>query len=84
MRILALAPLLILGACNVSTDNNSLTVEYDQNTAENVASDVGNTAENIGDAISNDVEDTGNKIDNSSIIADDEQNQATNTTTNEQ
>ena len=39
MRILIVATALALGGCNVSTDsaNNSMTVQYDQNKAENTA-----------------------------------------------
>ena len=66
MRILSLTPLLMLGACNVSTDggNNSVTVQYDQNTAENAVADVSNTAENVAADIGNDVKATGDKIEN--------------------
>jgi len=72
MRILLLTPLLLVGACNVSTDNNAVTVQYDQNTAENTMSDIGNTAENMGAAIGNEVDETANKVDNSAIVANDE------------
>lgn len=84
MRTLILVPMLLLGACNVSTDNNAVTVQYDQNTAENAASDVGNTASNIGDAISNEADETAAKVNNSSIVADHDQNQADTNTTNKQ
>ena len=71
MRFLLLTPLLLLGACNVSTDNNAVTVQYDQNTAQNAASDVGNTAQGIGAAIANDADRTAAKVDNSAIVAKD-------------
>ena len=65
MRILIAIPaLLILGACNVSKEGNAVTVQYDQNTAENTAADVGNTAQNIAADIGNDVQKTGDKIQN--------------------
>ena len=65
MRIaLAAIPLLLLGACNVSKDGNSVTVQYDQNTAQNTAADIGNTAQTIGGDIANDVQKTGDKIQN--------------------
>ena len=64
MRIALAIPLLLLGACNVSKDGNSVTVQYDQNTAENTAADIGNTAQNIAADISNDVQKTGDKIEN--------------------
>ena len=75
MRFMLLATALALGGCNVSTDsaNNSMTVQYDQNKAENTAADVGNTAQNIGQSIANDVDRAAAKIDNSSIVANDDQ-----------
>ena len=52
-------PLLILAACNVTTDeaNDSTTVEFNQDRLENAVSDVGNAAESAGDAIQNEVRD---------------------------
>jgi hypothetical protein len=85
MRILILTPLLLLGACNVSTDNNAVTVQYDQNTAENAAADIGNTAQDMGNAIGNEVDETAAKVNNSGIVADDDDNKAaSNTTENKQ
>jgi hypothetical protein len=73
MRIMILAlPLLALGACNVTKDdaNDSMTVQYDQNTAENAAADVGNFAENVGAVISNDVDRTADKVQNTDVDVD--------------
>src|SRR4029079_10174945 len=67
MRIALAIPLLLLAACNVSKDGNSVTVQYDQNTAENTAADVGNTAQNIAADIGNDVKKTGDKIQNTDV-----------------
>ena len=65
MRILiALPAVFLLGACNVSKEGNAVTVQYDQNTAENTAADIGNTAQNIAADIGNDVKNTGAKIEN--------------------
>ena len=65
MRILIAIPaVLALAACNVSKDGNAVTVQYDQNTAENTAADIGNTAQNIAADIGNDVKTTGDKIEN--------------------
>src|SRR5436305_12195958 len=61
MRIAFAIPLLLLGACNVSKEGNAVTVQYDQNTAENTAADIGNTAQNIAADIGNDVQKTGDK-----------------------
>ena len=80
MRILLLTPLLLVGACNVSTDNNAVTVQYDQNTAENAAADVGNTAQDMGTAIGNEVDETAAKVNNSGIVANDDNRAASNTT----
>jgi hypothetical protein len=73
VRIMILAlPLLALGACNVTKDdaNDSMTVQYDQNTAENAAADVGNFAENVGAVISNDVDRTADKVQNTDVDVD--------------
>jgi len=67
MRIaLAAIPLLLLGACQVSKDDNNGTasVTYNSDVAENAASDVGNTAENIANDIGSDVKNTSEKIQN--------------------
>ena len=64
MRIAFAIPLLLLGACNVSKEGNAVTVQYDQNTAENTAADVGNAAQNIAADIGNDVQKTGDKLQN--------------------
>jgi hypothetical protein len=66
MRISYVIPLLLLGACQVSKDNNNGTtsVTYNSDVAENAAQDIGNTAQNIGADIANDVQKTGDKIEN--------------------
>ena len=65
MRILIAIPaLLALGACNVSKNGNAVTVQYDQNTAQNTAADIGNTAQNVAADIGNDVKNTGDKLQN--------------------
>ena len=62
MRFAIAIPLLLLAACNVTKDGNSVTVQYDQNTAQHTAADIGNAAQNIGADIANDVQKTGDKI----------------------
>ena len=59
MRILFALPLLLLGACEVTTDdtNDSVSIEYDQNTAEEAVADIANGAEQAGEAIANGAED---------------------------
>ena len=68
MRILiALPALLALGACNVSKNGNAVTVQYDQNKAQNTVADVTNTAQNVAADIGNDVKNTGDKIQNTDV-----------------
>ena len=64
MRILLAVPLLVLGACQVSKDDNSTTVSFNEDVAENTAADVGNFAENVGGMIANDVDQTADKVQN--------------------
>ena len=66
MRAAIVLPVLLLGACQVSKDdaNDSVTVAYNQDVAENAAADVANTAGNIASDIGNDAERTGDKIQN--------------------
>ena len=66
MRIALAIPLRLLGACQVSKDDNNGTasITYNSDVAENAAADVGNTAENIATDIGNDVKATGDKIEN--------------------
>lgn len=86
MRILIAIPLLLLGACNVSKEGNAVTVQYDQNTAQNTAADIGNTAQNIAADIGNDVQKTGskiqNKVGNTDVNIKVGKNEHTNTTSN--
>jgi len=67
MRIaFAAIPLLVLGACQVSKDNanNTVSLTYNSDVAENAAADVGNTAQNIAADIGNDVKKEGSKVEN--------------------
>jgi hypothetical protein len=57
-------PLLALAGCNVTKEGNAVTVQYDQNTAENAVADVSNTAQDVADDVGNEVRATGDKIDN--------------------
>jgi hypothetical protein len=61
-----LLPLLSLTACQVSSDdaNDSTTVQYNQDLAENVAGDVSNQAGAIAGHIVNDVQDAGRTAQN--------------------
>jgi hypothetical protein len=64
MRIILALPILLLGACQVSKDENSVSVTYNSDVAANAAADVGNTAQNVAADIGNDVKATGEKIQN--------------------
>ena len=64
MRILFAVSLLLLGACQVSKDDNSTTVSFNEDVAENAAADAGNFAENVGGIIANDVEEAADKVQN--------------------
>jgi len=64
MRVMLALPLLALGACQVTTDdkNDQMTIEYNQDVAEEGISDAANTAEDIAGKVSNDVEQTADKV----------------------
>ena len=76
--IIAIVPFALVAACNVSKEGNAVTVQYDQNTAENAAADVGNFAENVGGAIANDVQATADKVQNTDVDVDVDTNVQTN------
>ena len=62
MRIIALLPVALLAACQVTEGNNSTTVSYNQDVAENAAEDVANGAKEAGEAIANSAADAGAAI----------------------
>jgi hypothetical protein len=66
MRTIFLLPLLALAACQVTKDdtNDSVTVEYNQDVAENGVANAANTAENIAGVIANDVSEAADKVEN--------------------
>jgi type III secretion system FlhB-like substrate exporter len=65
MRILALAPIALLAAaCQVEEGNNSMTVSYNQDVAENAVAHVANGAEEAGEAIVNSAQQAGQAIEN--------------------
>jgi hypothetical protein len=55
MRMMLALPLLTLAACQVTEDsqNDQITVQYNQDVAENAAADIANGAEEAGEAIAN-------------------------------
>jgi len=66
MRMFLALPLLALGGCQVTTDdkNDQMTIEYNQDVAENGISDAANTAEDLAGKVSNDVQQTADKVEN--------------------
>jgi hypothetical protein len=65
-------PLLALAACQVTKDdaNDSITVEYNQDVAENGLEDAANLAGNVAVTVANDVEQAADKIENTDIDVD--------------
>ena len=66
MRSAMMLPLLLLAGCQVTKDgnNDSVTVAYNQDVAENGAAAVANTAGNIAEDIGNDVTQSADKVQN--------------------
>jgi hypothetical protein len=66
MRLFIALPLLALGACQMTTDdqNDQVTVQYNQDVAENGIADAANTAEDLAGKVSNDVQATADKVEN--------------------
>ncbi len=78
MRILMALPLLALAACQVTKDdqNDTITATYNEDVAENAASDVGNFAGVVANDVSNTAEDIGNKAQNVDVDLDVDTNTA--------
>ena len=71
-------PLLALAACQVTKDdqNDTITATYNEDVAENAASDVGNFAGVVANDVSNTAEDIGNKAENVDVDLDVDTNTA--------
>jgi len=78
MRILMALPLLALAACQVTKDdqNDTITATYNEDVAENAASDVGNFAGVVANDVANTAEDIGNKAQNVDVDLDVDTNTA--------
>ena len=76
--LIALPAIALLAACQVTKDdaNDSMTVEYNQDVAEDAASDAGNVAEDVAGKIGNEVDQAGDKIENTSVDVDVDTNTA--------
>ena len=72
MRIFYAVPLLLLSACQVTEDeaNDQTTVAFNEDLAQNTASDIANAAGNAGEAIANGAEDLANRADNVDVDVD--------------
>ena len=72
MRALIVLPLLAAAACQVSTDdaNDSVTVQYNQDVAENGLQDAGNLASDVAGDVENTAEKIGDKIENTDVDVD--------------
>ena len=72
MRAFLALPLLALGACQVTEDsgNNQVTVQYNQDVAENAAADVANGAKEAGSAIANSAREAGEAAKNVDVDID--------------
>ena len=66
MRLIYALPLLLLGACQVTTDdqNDQMTIQYNEDVAEEGIADAANTAEDLAGKVANDVEQTADKVEN--------------------
>ena len=64
--IISTLGILTLAACQVTKDdaNDSVSVTYNQDVAENAVADAGNVVENTAAAIGNDVQREGDKLEN--------------------
>ena len=70
MRILIAVPALaLLAACQVSKDdaNDTVSMTYNSDVAENAAADVASTAQNVGEDIANGVDQAGDRIQNTDV-----------------
>ena len=70
MRILIAVPALaLLAACQVSKDdaNDTVSMTYNSDVAENAAADVAATAQNVGEDIANGVDAAGDRIQNTDV-----------------
>ena len=78
MRIVIALPLFALAACQVTKDdqNDTITATYNEDVAENAASDVGNFAGVVADDVTNTAEDIGNKAQNVDVDVDVDTNKA--------
>jgi hypothetical protein len=70
--IISTAAVLLLGACQVNKDdaNDTVSMTYNEDVAENVAADVGNTAEDVAGDVANGVDAAGERLQNVDVDVD--------------
>ena len=70
--IISTAAVLLLGACQVNKDdaNDSVSVTYNEDVAENAMADVGNTAEDVAGGVANGVDAAGERLQNVDVDVD--------------
>ena len=70
--IITTAAVLLLSACQVNKDdaNDSVSMTYNEDVAENAMADIGNTAENVAADVSNEVDKAGDRIQNTDVDVD--------------
>jgi hypothetical protein len=80
MRMIIALPLFALAACQVTEDdkNDQVTVEYNQDVAENAAADIANGAREAGEAIANGAEGAVDTARNVNVDVDVDTNKADN------
>ena len=73
MRIaLSTAAVLLLSACQVSKDdaNDTVSMTYNEDVAENALADAGNTAEEVAGDVANGVDQAGERLQNVDVDVD--------------
>ena len=70
--IISTAAILTLGACQVSNDdaNDTVSVTYNEDLAENTAADVSNTAQEVAGDVANGVDQAGERLQNVDVDID--------------
>ena len=83
MRLTLLLPLFALSACQVTEDdqNDQVTIQYNEEVAENAMADVTNGAQEAGEAIANGVEGAAETAKNVDVDVDVDTNTADGATT---
>ena len=70
--IISTAAVLLLGACQVNKDdaNDSVSVTYNEDVAENTVADIVNTAEDVAGDVANGVDQAGDRLQNVDVDVD--------------